>query len=112
MNSQRHLSKRIRWAIAVVLAMCGILTLSAGPASADPSVCCFEIVYVGGDDYVVWAGIDIPMSRAAAQAILDQPGDPVDAWAMGDDAFDDAEFRITPIWFGVTDVGLSAEFQR
>lgn len=101
---------------AIGLAALGIMTVTSGAAEAKSTcssgskhVICFSITKVGSDAYDVHVGIDITMSRSDAQAIIDQPGDPIDAWAMGADWFDNAEFRIPLSWVAAGDGGLSAE---
>ncbi|GHH29767.1 hypothetical protein [Lentzea cavernae] len=102
---------------AMMLVAFGILAMTTGVAQAKQTcgsgslhVICFSIDKVGGDAYAVHVGIDISMSQGDAQLIIDQPGDPVDAWAMGDDWFDNAEFRIPLTWVAAGPDGLSAEF--
>jgi len=102
---------------AMMLAALGILAMTTGVAQAKQTcrsgslhVICFSIDKVGSDAYAVHVGIDIRMSQGDAQLIIDQPGDPVDAWAMGDDWFDNAEFRIPLTWVAAGPDGLGAEF--
>ncbi len=117
MNLQKHRARRVRNVIAVVLVAFGVMAVSASVASAEGTcssgtrhVICYSITPVGGDQYDVHVGVDINIGRLDAEAILAQPGDPVDAWAMGDDWFDNAEFRIPLSWVAAGDHGLSAEF--
>lgn len=118
MEKQGSVLQRLVRFGAIGLAALGMMTVMSGAAEAKSTcssgskhVICFSIIHVGGDQYDVHVGIDITMSRADAQAIIDQPGDPVDAWAMGDDPFfDNAEFRIPLTWVAAGDGGLGAEF--
>lgn len=118
MEKQRSVLQRLVRFGAIGLAALGMMTVMSGAAQADSGcksnsehVICFSITPAGGDQYDVHVGIDIFMSRADAQAIIDQDGDPADAWAMGDDPwFDNAEFRIPLTWAVAGDEGFSAEF--
>ncbi len=80
--------------------------------SSGAAVC----ILVSTDDsvfYNVHAGIDVPMSQADAQAILDQPGNAFDAYLVADDEWFDTV--IAPVhltgesaWAG----GISADFDE
>jgi hypothetical protein len=102
MEKRRSVLQRLVRFGAIGLAALGMMTVMSGAALADSAcssgskhVICFSIIPAGGDQYDVHVGIDIKMSRSDAQAIIDQVGDPADAWAMGDDpVFDNAEFNI------------------
>ncbi|MGI5507288.1 hypothetical protein [Lentzea sp. CA-135723] len=116
MDKQGVLRRFTRFGV-MGLAALGIMTVTAGAAEAKQTcstgtnhTICFTITKVGSDTYDVSVGLDARMSRADAQNIIDQPGDPVDAWAMGADWFDNAEFRIPVSWVRATDNGLSAQF--
>jgi len=117
MEKQRSVLQRLVRFGAIGLAALGLMTVMSGAAEAKSTcsssskhVICFSITHVGGDQYDVHVGIDITMSQADAQAIIDQPGDPIDAWAMGADPFfDNAEFRIPLSWVNAWEGGLSAE---
>jgi hypothetical protein len=116
MDKQGVLQRFTRFGV-MGLAALGIMTVTAGAAQAkttcsnnDRHVICFTINKVGSDLYDVSVGIDVRMSRADADAIIAQAGDPVDAWAMGADWFDNAEFRIPLAWVNSNDNGLSAQF--
>lgn len=119
MNQHRHWARRARSMIAVLLVAFSVIAVSATAASAERTCSgspgrydiCFYITPTGTGLYDVHVGIDIFIGRLDAEAILAQPGDPVDAWAMGDDPFfDNAEFRIPLSWVAAGDHGLSAEF--
>jgi hypothetical protein len=117
MKKQGSVRQRLVRFGAIMLAALGMMTVMSGAALADAGcssgskhVICFSIVPAGGDQYDVHVGIDIKMSRADAQAIIDQVGDPADAWAMGDDWFDNAEFNIPLTWAAAGPDGFSAEF--
>lgn len=115
MDKQGSRMQRIGRYGAIMLAALGIMTVTSGAANAK-STCstgsnhtiCFTINKIASDTYDVHVGIDVRMSRADAQAIIDQNGDPFDAWAMGADWFDNAEFRIPLTWARAGDAGLSA----
>jgi hypothetical protein len=103
--------------IAVVLVACGVMAVSATMASAEGKCSgggshdiCFYITPDGNGLYDVHVGIDINIGRLDAEAILAQPREHIDAWAIGDDWFDNAEFRIPLTWIAAGDNGLSAEF--
>lgn len=116
MDKEKALPRLKRFG-AMMLAALGILAMTTGVAEAKQKcssgslhVICFSIDKIGSDLYHVHVGIDITMSQGDAQLIIDQPGDPVDAWAMGDDWFDNAEFRIPLTWVAAGAGGLGAEF--
>ncbi len=118
MKKQGSVLQRLVRFGAIMLAALGMMTVMSGAAQAkgkcasgSKHTICFSITHVGGDQYDVHVGIDIKMSRADAQAIIDQDSDPADAWAMGDDPwFDNAEFRIPLTWAAAGDEGFGAEF--
>ena len=117
MEKQGSVLQRLVRFGAIALAALGMMTVMSGAAQAKSAcssgskhVICFSITRVGSDAYDVHVGIDITMSKADAQHIIDQPGDPADAWAMGDDWFDNAEFNIPLTWAAAGDNGFSAEF--
>lgn len=116
MDKQGVLQRLARYG-AISLAALGVMTVTAGAAEAKQTcstgtnhTICFTITKVGSDSYDVSVGLDAKMSRGDAQNIIDQPGTPVDAWAMGADWFDNAEFRVPLSWVQATDNGLSAQF--
>lgn len=116
MDKQGLLQRMARFG-ALGLATLGIMTVTSGAAEAKTTcsdttkhVICFTVNKVGSDLYDVSVGIDIRMSRADADAIIAQNGDPVDAWAMGADWFDNAEFKIPLAWVNSNDSGMSAQF--
>lgn len=118
MNKQRHWLQNVRSMLVVALVALGAITVSAATASADQTCTgntrydiCLWIRPIGGDMYNVHVGFDYKIGRADAQAIIDQPGDPVDAWIMGDDPFfDNAEFNVPLQVVSAADFGLSADF--
>lgn len=116
MDKQAMLQRMGRFG-ALTLAALGVMTVTSGVAEAkstcssgDKHTICFSINKIGADLYAVHTGIDVKMSRADAEAIIAQPGNPFDDWAMGADWFDNAEFNIPLTWVRATDNGLSAEF--
>jgi hypothetical protein len=118
MNQHKNWTHRVRSMILVVLFALGALTVSAAQASAERTCSgstrvdiCLWIRHIGGDQYNVHVGFDYKIGRLDAEAIMAQPGDPADAWIMGDDTFfDNAEFRV-PIQVAVaSDLGLSIDF--
>lgn len=117
MNTRGTWTHNARRVFAVVLVALGLVTASAAVASAD-STCtggtradiCLWIRPIGGDMYNVHVGFDYKIGLLDAQAIIAQPGDPVDAWAMGDDWFDNAEFNVPAQVVTASDLGLSVDF--
>jgi hypothetical protein len=117
MYRKRQWSQRIRGAVAVVAMALGLITVSAATASAEQTCSgstradiCLWIRPIGGDMYNVHVGFDYKVGLLDAEAILAQPGDPVDAWIIGDDLFDNAEFRVPLQVVVASDLGLSADF--
>lgn len=113
---KQGLLQRVKRFGVLGLATAGIMSVTAGAAQAEMTCSptsthniCFTIS-PAGELYDVSVGIDIKMSRNDAEAIIAQPGDPVDAWAMGADWFDNAEFKVPLSWVRATDNGLSAQF--
>ncbi|WP_433436849.1 hypothetical protein [Nonomuraea sp. CA-141351] len=94
----------------------------AGPASADPvNKCtggtgytiCFSLDRQDDGNIAVHLGIDVAMSRADAQAIIDHPGEEFSAKIFGDDpVYDNGLVSVPVTWSAAWDGGLSAEFDR
>jgi len=75
---------------------------------------CFQITPLFGNLYAVHIGIDITMSQATAQTILDQPGDPFGTWLFGADgspADEDVLGQVPATYESAWSGGLSAEFE-
>ncbi|GAA0970748.1 hypothetical protein GCM10009555_020160 [Acrocarpospora macrocephala] len=103
---------------AVVVAAVGL----AGPASAEPvNKCksgsgytvCFSLDRLNDGNIAVHLGIDVAMSRADAQAIIDHPGEEFSAKIIGDDpVYDNSLVSVPVTWSAAWEGGLSAEFDR
>jgi hypothetical protein len=114
-------SRRLRRTLGLAVAPAAALVLMAGvmaaPASAEQrctgapaSNVCLSIENFN-DGFSVHIGIDIHMSRAQAQAILDAPGEPFSARMMGSDPVsDDVLFNVRLTGESAWDGGLSADF--
>jgi hypothetical protein len=109
-----HTGRRLKRTLGLALAPTAAFVLMAGvmaaPASAEQrctgaagsNVCLSIDDFNGG--FRVHIGIDVHMSLAQAQAILDAPGDPFSARMMGSDPLsDDVLFNVH-----LTDEGASA----
>lgn len=91
--------------------------LTATPASADQrcnttriSNVCLTIQHGGNSIYDVTLGIDVHMSRADAQEIINAPGDPFTGTVYGADDGEEALFTIDITNLVATDeFGLSGE---
>lgn len=72
---------------------------------------CLQITYAGAGFYKVDVGIDVFMSRADAQAIIDQEGDAFRGYLIGDDTWADNSVGNIPLtWEAAGDGGIGAEF--
>jgi hypothetical protein len=90
-------------------AAAGVGEMTCRPLSG--SNICLTISDVGGGVYNVHVGIDVSMSRSAAQTIINQPGQAFYADLIGDDpSYDNALTSIPLTSEGAWDEGLSAEF--
>jgi hypothetical protein len=114
-------ARRVGRAFGVAALTLGAVAGTATAASAQEvqkTVCrndysqanCFYITPAGNNDYDVHVGIDVYMSRAEAQGIIDAPGDPFSVTLMGDDYYDNALKNIPLTWVLAGDGSLSAEF--
>jgi hypothetical protein len=95
-----------------------------GPASAAPEpetrctsgsgyAMCFTLARLDDGNIAVHLGIDVAMSRAEAQAVIDHPGEEFSAKIVGDDPVYDNNLVSVPVtWSAAGDGGLSAEFDR
>jgi len=104
-------------AAAATLLAAGASVATAGPAAAD-QVCnsgtgyvtCFSLTRLDDGTIAVHLGIDVTMSRADAQAIIDSPGEEFSASIVGQDpAFDNTQMTVPVTWSQAWDGGLSAE---
>ncbi|GAA3794759.1 hypothetical protein GCM10022226_12640 [Sphaerisporangium flaviroseum] len=96
----------------------------AGPTSARASpelkcksgtgyAICFSLDRLDDGNIAVHLGIDVDMSRADAQAIIDHPGEEFSAKIRGDDPVSDNNLVSVPVtWSAAWEGGLSAEFDR
>ncbi|GAA0441651.1 hypothetical protein Acor_06250 [Acrocarpospora corrugata] len=121
---RRTRSGRLRQALTVVSVAAVTAVALAGPAAAEPSpqvkcksgtghVICFSLDRLDDGNVAVHLGIDISMSRADAQAIIDHPGEELIAKIIGQDpAFDNTLMSVPVTWSTAGDAGLSAEFDR
>ncbi|WP_336215432.1 hypothetical protein [Nonomuraea sp. LPB2021202275-12-8] len=109
--------------LAVVSALAAAaLAIAAGPAMAEPNpqvkctsasthVICFSLDRLDDGNVAAHLGIDIHMSRADAQAIIDAPGEELSAKVIGaDPAFNNSLVSVPVTWSAAGDAGLSAEF--
>jgi hypothetical protein len=124
MNTSRtksRLKRTLGLAVAPVATCVLMAGLMATPASAEQrctgataSNVCLNIDPTSqtDQDYMVHIGIDIHMSQAQAQAILDGPGDPFSARMMGSDPLsDDDLFNVHLTGESASaEAGLSANF--
>ena len=118
MNTKRQWTHHIRSVVAVLAVAFGLITASAAVASADQACSssaradiCLSVRSVGGDLYNIHIGFDYRIGQLAAERLLAQPGDPVDAWMIGDDLFGDDDLFEVPIQaISSTDFGLSVDF--
>ncbi|MCK2215216.1 hypothetical protein MF672_015680 [Actinomadura sp. ATCC 31491] len=114
-----------RRALGVLAAFAAVVTLMAGPASAEvyqectgatKSNVCLTITDLGSGVVRVDIGIDYHISLEDARAILAPPGDPFMAKMFGDDpSFDNFLFWVDldPAQLGASaENGLSAGFSR
>ncbi|SDJ06301.1 hypothetical protein [Nonomuraea jiangxiensis] len=121
---QRKRSGRIGRMLIVTSAVLVAAVALAGPASADPppvNTCtggtghtiCFSLDRQDDGNIAVHLGIDVAMSRADAQAIIDHPGEEFSAKIFGDDpVYDNGLVSVPVTWSAAWDGGLSAEFDR
>jgi hypothetical protein len=110
-------------ALAVVAVALGYM---AGSASAGPQQCngtpgsraniCLHIPSTGnGNFYNVHVGVEVHMSRADAQALINQPGDPFTVRLMGSDSGSGDDFLgfVPMTAIGASDdFGLNANFDQ
>ena len=120
--SKNVLVRRVAKTAAVLSIAVGASLGSADAASAagvgemtcrplSGSNVCLTITDVGGGVYSVHVGIDVSMSRSAAQTIINQPGQAFYADLIGDDpSYDNALTPIPLTYETFGDEGLSAEF--
>jgi hypothetical protein len=119
-NIARTIRRRVAPAVAAMAVAGGAVATMATPASAYwDQVCtsgpgyvnCISINPGGTKHFKVHLGIDIYMSRADAQAIIDAYGEEFSAKVIADDpVYDNALFNMPVTWSAAWDGGLSAEF--
>ncbi|WP_219471837.1 hypothetical protein [Nonomuraea rhizosphaerae] len=114
----------IRRLLIVLSAVTAAAALLTAPASAEPNpvnkcnsgtgfALCFSLDRLDDGNINVHLGIDVHMSRADAQAIIDGPGEEFSAKIIGQDpAFDNSLVSVPVTWSSAWDGGLSAEFDR
>ena len=116
-HGARTRARRALLAAAATLLAVGTSITLASPASAD-QVCnsgtgwatCFNLTRLDNGTIAVHLGIDVTMSRADAQAIIDSPGQEFSASVVGQDpAFDNTQMTVPVTWSQAWDGGLSAE---
>jgi hypothetical protein len=115
------LARRAVPAMAGLAIVPGAIMLTGSAASADGPACHYDSqhngclwiteTWPGSGEYEVHIGIDVYMSQAQAQAIIDRGG-ALSVKVMGDDpSYDDLLFTIDPFSVGAAPHGLSAEFR-
>jgi hypothetical protein len=117
---KRLIGKRIAPAVAAMAVTGGAVATMTTPASAywdqvcdsrSTHITCISINPGGSKHFMVHIGIDIYMSRADAQAIIDAYGEEFSAKVIADDpVYDNALFNMPVTWSAAGDHGLSAEF--
>lgn len=78
--------------------------------NSDTHTICLGIWDQGNGIYNVHVGIDVYMTQAQAQLLIDQEGQALTATLMGDDSLDNALVSIPQTYEAAGSIGLSAEF--
>jgi len=110
--------RRLAAAVGAVAVTAGAVALTASPASAHQvcraapgHVICLSTTPMANRDFAVHLGIDIHMSQADAQAIINAPGEELSAKIWADDpVYDNGLFSVPVTWSAAGEIGLSAEF--
>ncbi|MEV0617371.1 hypothetical protein AB0I81_28885 [Nonomuraea sp. NPDC050404] len=119
-TSNTGVRARITRVLGVVLLSIAAIALSGAQPAAAAQSCtgqqqsnvCITTTDIGGGLYHVTLGIDFRIGRAAAQQIIDAPGEPFTGAVFEVDATLGYLFSMPVIGVGASDdAGLSADFQ-